>query len=285
MNIKFTKMHGLGNDFIVIDALHQRIDLTPSQIAELARRDIGIGFDQCLLLEQSLQVGIDFFYRIFNADGHEVGQCGNGARCLARFIQYHGLSAKKNIRVATRSTELGLEVNFDNSVTVDMGRPQLLPAEIPLLRTTQAESYDLSLRACIHENFSDSSSICTIHALSIGNPHALMVVADLNTGIVEELGARISTHPDFPEHCNAGFMQIINPHEILLRVHERGCGETLACGSGAVAAAAIGRLYHGLEAQIKVRMRGGELIVAWPDLASSIFVRGSADFVYEGVLL
>ena len=276
MNIPFTKMHGLGNDFMVIDAINQKVDLTPRQIAELARRDTGVGFDQCLLIETSHQANIDFFYRIFNADGQEVGQCGNGARCLARFVHYYNLTTKLTINVATHTTQMQLQLNNDESVTVNMGQPKLNPADIPLNIKEQDKRYTLPMA-------NDES--CIIHAINVGNPHAVMVVSDTTNAPVQELGKRISKHPLFPQETNAGFMQILNPHHISLRVYERGCGETRACGSGAVAAAAIGRLYHQLAEEITVTLPGGDLLVSWPTIDASIFLTGPATFVYEGKLL
>ena len=276
MTIKFTKMHGLGNDFMVIDAIHQKINLTIADIALLGRRDIGVGFDQCLLIESSNTSGIDFFYRIFNADGQEVGQCGNGARCLARFVTFYGLTNKKNITIATKTTRMILQINPDEMVTVDMGRPNFEPQSIPLEALTKAPLYSLPL---------NNNQTCDVHAISIGNPHAVMIVADLETTDVQGLGRRISEHPLFPEQSNAGFMQIISPEVIHLRVYERGCGETRACGSGAVAAVAVGRLYHNLAQTVKVNLPGGELIVDWPKIDDSIFLTGPAVFVYEGLLM
>ncbi len=276
MTIRFTKMHGLGNDFMVIDALNQQINLQPQQIRALSRRDTGIGFDQCLLVEASKEVGIDFFYRIFNADGQEVGQCGNGARCLARFVHHYGLSSKKSIEVATCTTKMQLTLNNDNSVTVNMGNPKLHPDDIPLDAIHPADLYPLLLN--------DGSS-WKIHAISVGNPHAVTVVDNLAATALDTLGKEISEHLLFPEQANAGFMKIIDPNHLHLRVYERGCGETRACGSGAVAAAAVGRLWHKMAEQIYVSLPGGELRVDWPDTNGPIYLTGPASFVYEGVLM
>jgi diaminopimelate epimerase len=276
MTLKFTKMHGLGNDFMVIDAIHQSVHLTADDIAAWSRRDTGIGFDQCLLIEASNQVGVDFFYRIFNANGQEVGQCGNGARCLARFVQYYGLSKQIDITVATKTTRMQLHINSDETVTVDMGRPNFDPKLIPLKAAQQAPLYSLTLK---------DNQAYYVHAMSIGNPHAVMRVADLNQTPIHDLGSQISEHLLFPEQANVGFMQIINDELIDLRVYERGCGETRACGSAAVAAVAIGRRYHALAQQVTVRLPGGELIVSWPDMEEAIFLTGSATFVYKGEIL
>jgi diaminopimelate epimerase len=276
MGLKFTKMHGLGNDFMVIDGINQSIHLNPKQITQLAQRNTGIGFDQVLLIERSATAGIDFNYRIFNANGQEVGQCGNGARCLAVFAKYYGLTDKNHLTVATKTTQMNLHINPNNTVSVDMGKPRLAPKDIPLIVAQQAIDYQLDLQ---------NNQKVTVHAISVGNPHAVLLVPDLKTAPVQTLGQQICFHPHFPEQVNVGFMQIINPNHIQLRVYERGCGETLACGSGAVAAAAIGRLYHQLAQQITVSLPGGDLIVDWPELDESITLTGAAVFVYEGMLL
>lgn len=276
MNLQFTKMNGLGNDFMVIDAVRQAVTLSPQQIATLSRRDTGIGFDQCLIVAPSNQANIDFFYRIFNANGQEVGQCGNGARCLARFLHHAGLTKKRLIRVATPTTFMQLQLNADESVTVDMGKPKLSPDAIPLKMHCEQPVYTIPL---------ENGEQCNVHALSVGNPHAVLLVTDVNTAPVARVGKMIAEHPLFPEQTNVGFMQINSPSAIQLRVYERGCGETRACGSGAVAAVAAGRLYHQLAEQVKVNLPGGELLVDWPTLTDSIFLTGPATFVYEGSVL
>lgn len=269
-------MHGLGNDFMVIDGIHQPIKLNANDIANLSQRNTGIGFDQCLIIEPSTQHGIDFNYRIFNADGQEVGQCGNGARCLALFAKHYGLTNKNYIRVATKTTQMNLQINADNTVSVDMGIPKLAPKDIPFIADQQAPEYELEL---------SQGHKASIHAISLGNPHAVLVVADLKTAPVQTIGQEISLHPRFPEQTNTGFMQILNAHHIQLRVYERGCGETQACGSGAVAAAAVGRLYHNLAEQITVSLLGGDLIITWPDIKGPITLTGPACFIYEGQLM
>ena len=276
MGIKFTKMHGLGNDFMVIDAIHQTIHLKPTDIANLSQRDTGVGFDQCLLIESSDIPEVDFFYRIYNANGQEVGQCGNGARCLARFIAHYGLSKKEKITVATKTTRMQLQINPDKTITVNLGQPNFDPQHIPLNAPSQSPLYSLSL---------NNNQTCNVHAMSIGNPHAVMLVNNLDDLSINELGKQISEHPLFPEQTNAGFMEIISPSLIKLRVYERGCGETRACGSGAVAAVAVGRLYHGLDQQVTVMLPGGELLINWPNMQESIFLTGDATLVYQGELL
>ena len=275
MTIRFTKMHGLGNDFMVIDGINQNLNLNPELITSLAKRNTGIGFDQCLLIEPSSIPGVDFNYRIFNADGQEVGQCGNGARCLARFAKFYGLTTKNSFTVATRSTQMKLQINADDSVSVEMKRPCLEPALIPFVSSHQSSEYTLEL---------DDNKTVFIHALSVGNPHAILLVDNIHTAELASLGPQISLHPRFPEQTNAGFMQIINSERIKLRVYERGCGETLACGSGATAAAAAGRLFHNMEEQITVELLGGELIISWPQLDGPITLTGPASFIYEGIL-
>lgn len=275
MTLRFSKMHGLGNDFMIIDAVTQTVRFRRKDIAALARRDTGVGFDQCLLVEPSTEDGVDFFYRIFNADGQEVGQCGNGARCLARFVRHHGLTDKTRIRVATKTTHMTLQINDNNSVTVDFGVPEWQPAAIPLNAAEQADAYALPLA---------DGSLHQVHALSVGNPHAVTVLTSLAQAPVASLGQQISEHALFPEQCNAGFMCIRNPGHLDLRVYERGCGETQACGSGAIAAAVVGRRFYGMDARMQVTLPGGNLLVEWHDRDSPVLLTGPACFVYEGVL-
>lgn len=269
-------MHGLGNDFVVIDAINQNICMSPQQIVAMAQRHTGIGFDQCLLIESSTKENIDFNYRIFNADGQEVGQCGNGARCLALFAKHYGLTNKNHLTVATKTTQMNLHINPDQSVRVDMGIPKLSPTDIPLLEKHQSNAYILELQ--------DENKV-KFHAINVGNPHAVLLVQETQLAPVATIGKQISLHPFFPLQANVGFMQIINPSHVKLRVYERGCGETQACGSGAVAAAAIGRLYYQLNKQIKVSLPGGDLIIDWPSLEESISLTGPAVFIFEGTLL
>ena len=257
-------MHGLGNDFMIIDGVKQKIQLTPEQIIAWARRDTGIGFDQCLVVEPSISAGIDFFYRIFNANGQEVGQCGNGARCLARFIQYHGLSERTTLYVETLSTRLTLYLHLDrDQVSVDLGLPQFPPEKLHTLPLAPAVN---------------------IYPVNVGNPHVIILVDDVTHTDVNTIGRTISEHQLFPEQTNVEFMQINGPDQIKLRVYERGCGETTACGSGAVAAVAIGQRYHGLNDNVTVTLPGGDLGVQ-RTLDNHMFLTGPATFVYEGALL
>jgi diaminopimelate epimerase len=276
MTCHFTKMHGLGNDFIVINATQTPFTLTQADIKTLSRRDTGIGFDQCLVLETSNQPGIDFFYRIFNANGTPVGQCGNGARCLARFIQYHRLSSKTRITVATTTTKLTLQLNPDDTVTVDMGCPVWEPSRIPFNTASESEDYELML---------EGKPLPRVHALALGNPHAILIVRNLADAPVATLGPQLETHANFPEHTNVGFLELDAPNHIKLRVHERGAGETQACGSGAAAAAAVARRFYGLDETIRVSMPGGELWATWPDVTSPLLLTGPASFVYEATLI
>lgn len=276
MGVKFTKMHGLGNDFMVIDAVNQRVDLASADIAALSQRNTGVGFDQCLLIEASHDANVDFFYRIFNANGQEVGQCGNGARCLARFAQHYGLTDKQLITVATHTARMQLQINPNQTVTINMGRPALQPEQVPLCAPAQAPLYNLPI---------GHHTTQPVHALSVGNPHAVIFVPDATLAPVTDLGQKISEHPLFPEQANVGFVEILTPQHIQLRVYERGCGETLACGSGAVAAVAAGRLYHQLADVVTVSLPGGDLMVTWADTHADIFLTGPATFVYEGELI
>lgn len=275
MGLQFTKMHGLGNDFMVIDAISQSIDLTGLNFSILSHRYTGVGFDQCLVIEKSNKAHIDFYYRIFNADGSEVGQCGNGARCLARFIQQKGLSVKRELTIETKTTQMKLCINDDETVTVNMGHPNLSPENIPL-NLNQQDIYLIPV---------PNQGDVKLHAISVGNPHAVMIVPKLAESDVLSLGKEISKHPLFSEGANVGFMEIKAPDHVQLRVYERGCGETSACGSGAVAAVAIGRLFHHLAKNVRVSLPGGDLWISWPDLTGTIFLTGPATFVYEGELL
>jgi len=276
MSLKFTKMHGLGNDFMVIDATRHAVPLTPDKIKILSRRDTGVGFDQCLVVEPSTQPNIDFFYRIFNADGTPVGQCGNGARCLARFIQHYGLSPKTTLRVATTTTELTLHINPDKTVTVDMGCPVWAPEYIPLLEPKEEKSYALTL--------AHHAPVC-VHAVALGNPHAIIMVDDIKQAPVDSLGPQIETHPHFPEHSHVGFLELDTPDHILLRVHGRGADETQACGSGAAAAAAVARRFYDLDTKIRVSVPGGDLWIEWANITDTLKLTGPAEFVYEGKLV
>ncbi|MBI5040771.1 MAG: diaminopimelate epimerase [Gammaproteobacteria bacterium] len=276
MLIKFTKMHGLGNDFVVIDGVRQQVTLTPEQVRHLADRRHGVGCDQILLVEKPQSdaeiSGVDFRYRIFNADGGEVGQCGNGARCFARFVFEQGLTTKTRIPVETASGRLELVLLDDGQVTVNMGVPRLLPAEIPFDAPVQAARYALQV----------DGHMVQIGAASMGNPHAVLVVSDVATAPVNELGPQIESHARFPQRVNAGFMQVVARDHIRLRVYERGAGETAACGSGACAAAVIGQIQGLLDTDVRVTLPCGDLMISWAGVGQPVFMTGPATRVFEG---
>ena len=272
MKLEFTKMHGLGNDFVVINAISQAVDLSSTQVRALADRHTGIGFDQLLLVESAQGTDADFRYRIFNSDGGEVGQCGNGARCFMRFVHDQGLSDKTDVVVETQSGQMRLTLEPDGQVTVDMGEPRLQPDDIPFIAATCARSYPLQV---------DDQEL-EIAALSMGNPHAVLQVDDLEQAPVERLGPAIESHPVFPERVNVGFMQIIDPEHIRLRVFERGTGETQACGSGACAAVVAGRLWDQLAPRVNVALTGGNLVVKWAGEGSPVYMTGPATQVFLG---
>ena len=272
MNIKFSKMHGLGNDFVVIDGVRQRVSLTPEQIRFIAHRNFGIGFDQLLLVERSDRPDVDFRYRIFNADGGEVEQCGNGARCFVRFVHEQGLCDKREIRVETMRSIIGLRLEDDGHVTVDMGVPVFEPEKIP---------FDSDLPALIQPLKVGDVEV-GVTAVSMGNPHAVQVVADVETAPVATQGPLIENHPRFPKRVNAGFMQIVDRHAIKLRVHERGAGETLACGTGACAAVVAGIARGLLDSPVRVSTHGGELSIAWAGMGRPVMMSGPAVTVFNG---
>jgi diaminopimelate epimerase len=272
MKLEFSKMHGLGNDFIVIDAISQAVDLSAEQVHALADRHTGIGCDQLLLVERPQGADADFRYRIFNADGGEVGQCGNGARCFMRFVHDRGLTDKREVQVETKSGLLQLTLEADGQVTVDMGEPRLQPDDIPFVTPACARSYTLRV---------DGQEL-EIAALSMGNPHAVLRVDDIEQAPVGQFGPAIESHPDFPERVNVGFMQVIDPEHIRLRVFERGAGETRACGSGACAAVVAGRLWDQLAPRVNVALRGGNLVVKWAGEGSPVYMTGPATQVFLG---
>lgn len=278
MNIRFTKMHGCGNDFVVINAIEQKINLSSEQIKVIADRHFGIGCDQLLLVETPTHADAEFRYRIFNADGGEVGQCGNGARCFARFVFDTGLTTRRNIPVETASGLINLQLEDNNQVTVNMGIPNFEPADIPFILNEKpeadAEYYKLKVD---EEKYA-------IGAVSIGNPHAVLLVESVAEAAVETLGPVIEQHPQFPEHVNVGFMEIVNRGLIRLRVFERGSGETLACGSGACAAIAVGIHNRLLDDTVVAELRGGDVRVQWSGAGQSIYLTGPAETVYEGQL-
>lgn len=272
MTMKFSKMHGLGNDFVVIDAIKQPFSLSRAQIQQLANRRLGVGFDQMLVLERSLSNGCDFHLRIFNADGGEVGQCGNGARCIAHFIRDQQLSSKNEFRVSTITETLSLKIEKDNRVSVKMGIPHFSPKEIPFVADKENHFYEIPL---------DGQSI-TFSVANVGNPHAVIRVDKIDCDQVATIGPFLSKHSRFPEEVNVGFMQVIDSQHINLQVYERGTGETLACGSGACAAMAIGRRNGWLNERVLVNQPGGNLQIDWAGPSESIIMCGPAKLVYQG---
>lgn len=279
MKLKFTKMHGLGNDFMVIDAITQVVSLTPAQIRHLADRHFGIGFDQLLLVEappsrldQNSQ-GVDFIYRIFNSDGGEVEQCGNGARCFARFVTDQGLTDKSIISVQTNTGIIRLYRENDGQITVNMGLPRFDPAQIPFIGE-RAKRYRLEV----------AGNTLELGVVSIGNPHAVLQVADVNLAPVLEWGPLLESHPRFPKRVNVGFMQVVDAHTLRLRVFERGVGETLACGTGACAAVVIGKTWELLNDPVDVMLPGGNLIIKWPGEGEPVMMTGPATSVFEGCI-
>lgn len=272
MKLRFTKMQGAGNDFVVIDATKSPVHLSHAQIQHIANRYFGVGCDQLLMVEATETPGVDFRYRIFNADGGEVEQCGNGARCFVRFVVDKGLTSKRDIRVETASGIITLMLQDDGQVTVNMGAPRFTPAQIPFEAEQQSVSYELPL----------ADETVTISAVSMGNPHAVMLVDNVHTAEVASLGPQIESHTRFPQRVNAGFMQVLNEHEINLRVYERGSGETLACGTGACAAAVSGIQLGTLQSPVKVHTRGGILTIQWAGGDTPVLMTGPADIVFDG---
>ncbi len=272
MRLRFTKMHGLGNDFVVIDGISQKIKLTPEKVRKLSDRHFGIGCDQVLLVEGPDDPDVDFRYRIFNADGGEVENCGNGARCFARFVRDRRLTGKSRIKVETASGLMTLSVHDDDEVTVDMGVPVLEPARIPFDAPVQSVQYDLELADCQIQ----------IGAVSMGNPHAVTQVDNVDTADVHTLGPQIESHPRFSARVNAGFMQVVNSGAIRLRVYERGAGETLACGTGACAAVVAGRLQGSLDERVIVELPGGRLSIEWAGPGEPVLMKGPATNVFHG---
>ncbi|MDP3844215.1 MAG: diaminopimelate epimerase [Oxalobacteraceae bacterium] len=279
MKLKFTKMQGAGNDFVVIDAISQQIDFTPAQWQFIADRRFGIGADQMLVVEKAPTPEVDFRYRIYNADGGEVEQCGNGARAFVRFVTEKGLTGKRSIRVQTLSGVIEPRLETDGRISVNMGSPVLTPAQVPFdARGLQgkAEGSDTLWPLDI------DSAIVWISVVSMGNPHAVQVVADADLAPVAAAGPQIEHHPRFPKRVNAGFMQIVDRHHIKLRVFERGAGETLACGTGACAAVVAGIRRGLLDSPVRVTMRGGELSIAWAGQDQPVLLTGPAVTVFEG---
>lgn len=277
--LKFTKMHGLGNDFMVIDGINQKFNPSTAPIAAWAQRHTGVGFDQLLLIEAPRQAEADFRYRIFNADGSEVEQCGNGARCFARFVYDKGLTSKKQIVVETASGVIVPRLNDDGLVTVDMGVPLLAPEQIPFAAIDEDDARSISHQLVI------GNETVSVTCINMGNPHAVIVVKDIEQAPVHRLGAAIENHKQFPQRVNVGFMQIVAPRRIRLRVFERGVGETQACGTGACAAvvAGISLGLLGDDEPVEVNLPGGQLLISWqqqPD--AHVWMTGPTQSVFDG---
>jgi diaminopimelate epimerase len=274
MQLQFTKMHGTGNDFVVIDLISQNGQLSTEQVRALANRHFGVGCDQVLLVEPPHSPDVDFRYRIYNADGAEVEQCGNGARCFARFVRDRKLTHKRSIRVETMAGIIELRVHDNHDVEVDMGAPVFAPRDIPFTADTRATHYPLLV----------ASEVLEIGAVSMGNPHAIVRVDNTDTADVARLGPLIESHREFPQRVNAGFMQIINPEEIRLRVYERGAGETLACGTGACAAVVYGISSGWLQERVTVTLPGGKLSISWAGRDRPVIMTGPTAVVFEGTI-
>ncbi|EGR0697511.1 diaminopimelate epimerase [Vibrio parahaemolyticus] len=274
MHFHFSKMHGLGNDFMVVDCITQNVFFSQDLIRRLGDRHTGVGFDQLLVVEAPYDPETDFHYRIFNADGSEVEQCGNGARCFARFVRLKGLTNKYSISVSTKKGKMILDVEDDGEVTVNMGVPEFEPNKIPFKAKQKEKTY--IMRA------GDKTLFCG--AVSMGNPHVVTVVDDVDTADVDTLGPLLESHERFPERVNAGFMQVMSRDHIRLRVYERGAGETQACGSGACGAVAVGILQGLLDESVKVSLPGGELYISWQGPGKPLFMTGPATHVFDGQL-
>ncbi|MDN2654435.1 diaminopimelate epimerase [Vibrio parahaemolyticus] len=274
MHFHFSKMHGLGNDFMVVDCITQNVFFSQDLIRRLADRHTGVGFDQLLVVEAPYDPETDFHYRIFNADGSEVEQCGNGARCFARFVRLKGLTNKYSISVSTKKGKMILDVEDDGEVTVNMDVPEFEPNKIPFKAKQKEKTY--IMRA------GDKTLFCG--AVSMGNPHVVTVVDDVDTADVDTLGPLLESHERFPERVNAGFMQVVSRDHIRLRVYERGAGETQACGSGACGAVAVGILQGLLDESVKVSLPGGELHISWQGPGKPLFMTGPATHVFDGQL-
>lgn len=272
INLKFTKMHGAGNDFVVIDAIRQSIDLSADDIRTIADRHFGVGCDQLLLVEVPRAQDVDFRYRIFNADGSEVEQCGNGARCFAHFVRHCGLTDSRNIRVETAAGIISLKTEKNDSVTVNMGPPHFLPTEIPFLATLSEPLYHLEV----------AGESIEMSVLSMGNPHAVLSVMDVDNAPVNSLGAAIEAHERFPQRVNVGFAQTLDSQHLRLRVFERGVGETLSCGTGACAAVVSGIRQGQLKSPVQVDTHGGVLTIAWEGGLAPVYLSGPTAVCFDG---
>lgn len=275
MNLHFTKMHGLGNDFVVLDGVSERIDLTPDQIRAIGDRHTGVGFDQLLIVAPATRPGHDFAYKVYNTDGSRAENCGNGSRCMVSFIKSRGLSDKDAYTLELVNGTLHCRANPDGTVTVDMGAPVFNPADIPFRAGGEQLTYPLVLA---------NGERVEIAALALSNPHAVLVVPDVAAAPVREWGPLIENHENFPNRVNAGFMQVVNTGTIRLRVFERGVGETLACGTGACAAVVAGIRQGLLANTVEVKLPLGSLVINWEGMGSTVFKTGPATTVFEGTM-
>ena len=278
MLIKFTKMHGLGNDFMVVDMISQHAHLRAEQVKKLSDRHFGIGFDQLLLVEPPGRPDVDFRYRIFNADGSEVEQCGNGARCFARYVIDNKLTTKNRIRVETSNGIIELEITPDGRVVVDMGAPILIPENVPFVADSMSAEYEIDVASLDNGN----AEKVVVSAVSMGNPHCVLLTEDIKTAPVETLGPLLERHERFPNKVNVGFMEIIHRRFVHLRVYERGVGETMACGTGACAAVVAGQLRGLLDSNVEVKLPGGNLQIEWLGEGHSVMMKGPATKVFDG---
>lgn len=274
MALAFTKMHGLGNDFVVLDGVRQDLCLDADAIRRIADRHRGVGCDQLLVVETSPDASADFGYRIYNADGREVEQCGNGARCVARFVRDQGLTDASAVTFLSAGGPIATRVLADERVTVDMGKPRFAPANIPFEAPAQADAYLLQVDGIGWR----------IGAVSMGNPHAVLVVDDVEAAPVAELGPAIEHHARFPSGANVGFLEVLDSGSARLRVWERGVGETSACGTGACAAAAVGRAWGLFGERVSLQLRGGELVIDWPGPDNPLWMTGPAETAFHGTL-
>ncbi|WP_455366881.1 diaminopimelate epimerase [Kaarinaea lacus] len=272
MLLKFTKMQGTGNDFVVIDGINQVLDLNGDQLRFLADRHFGIGCDQILIVESASSADTDFRYRIFNSDGGEVQQCGNGARCFVQFVHEKGLTNKNRIRVDTLAGIIEIERQLNGEVTVNMGRPDFNPSVLPLHAPEQADHYLVNI----------GGAPVKFGAVSMGNPHAVITVDNVDSAPVETWGPALESHELFPERVNVGFMQLVDRDRIRLRVYERGAGETLACGTGACAAVVMGIKWGMLNKRVTVELSGGNLLIDWDGNQSPVLMTGPAQTVFDG---
>lgn len=275
MKLPFTKMHGLGNDFVVIDGVRNELRGTPALFRHLGDRRLGVGCDQIAIVEPCSVADADFDYRIFNSDGSEAGMSGNGARCVGRFITEKGLSSRDHIRLKTRTTRIELWLLRDGRVRVDAGVPDFEPASLPFTAPARAPRYSVTLAG---------SQMIELGAASMGNPHAVIATQDVATAPVEEIGRALQYHPAFPQRVNVGFLEVVDTARAKLRVYERGAGETLACGSGACAAMAVGRLWGALGEKVEMQLPGGTLRLDWAGEGHQLFMTGPAETVYEGAI-